>query len=896
MSVTLPVCAIVFGSVTPPQGDVLDLRVHLGCTKEVSSFDCLLQNFDKKYSPGGTYPINVGDDGSISVGRGANCPLILTLRVEEIEPMSSPVENYIRVKGRCWGEKIFRRVVTKTYENQKGEDIVKDLIDYYVGLSHVRDLTELIEDTDTTYTLLEYENSPVFDIVKYIAESADLAGVIGYDFRVEPDGKFAFFPKNSKTSPVSLAEKIEYSRYSKDIHRIRNRIFVQGAAEKATPLDKDADTEDLTKTDGPVDAPDGQWISGTGCGNVYVETSVDHVIVGSKSLEHRTESLDYWGCAVFIYAAGKEVDANKFPSLTFQIKLQKDKNFAGSIKVELEDSAGSKVWKEIAATPDKWSLQSFAAGKKNSDQWTHSVFNAQPFNWGSIKKIFFYAYFGSGSGTGSFWIDNFFFNHCRWEARRPLEEEEPTSSQTAYGVRELVEVDEELHSDNECDLRAKALLAHLENPAEYITVRSTVIDYGTDPILAGDKIHVVLPNENIDSDFRVISVEYHVIAAEQTLEITLELGKEKPLLADYLYGLRSTTITVEKLMRTKSGLRGIVGSGGGGGGGGIPDWLSPTYIGPRSDTPAITNFRTKNIDGDTPVDHQFNPTDDEHGVFGAETKRWKEAHIKYLFVTSYGRLAQLNIGDYGGDQVVITPARVLQNVFADAAIITSGQFLLARMPRGDVGKFLRAYGAEYDPMYASLVVADIPDLPASKITSGKFLLARLPEGTGGYVLEAQGAGFDPMYVDPNYRYEPKSHPHSEHTGIGANDHHAQVHNHAGESISPNAVSCNAMSIAASCNRQYTHPSGQQCVYASSVAWENCPRFYCVNYSAGDLCIKNGMRIPFINGMVITEAEKLGLGKGLAFLNDKGKVLMTLDEKGNLSIAGKIKQGLEQKVN
>jgi len=854
VSVSIPVVAVVFGSVAPPQGDVLDLRVHLGCTKEISSFDCLLQNFDKKFSPGGTYPINVGDDGSISVGRGANCPLILTLRVEEIEPASSPTENYIRVRGRCWGEKIFRRVVSKTYENQKGEDIVKDLVDYFVGLSHVRDEVELIEDTDTTYTLMEYENSPVFDILKYIAESADLAGVIGYDFRVAPDGKFEFFPRNSKTSSVSLDEKIEYSRYSKDIHRIRNRILVYGAAEKATPLDKDADTEDLTKTDGPVDAPDGQWTSGTGCGNVYVETSADHVIVGSKSLEHRTESLDYWGCAVFTFAAGKEVDANKYPSFTFQIKLQKDKNFAGSIKVELEDSAGSKVWKDIAATPDKWSLQSFAAGKKNSDQWTHSVFNSQPFNWESIKKIFFYAYFGSGSGTGSFWIDNFFFNHCRWEARRPLEEEEPTTSQTAYGVRELVEVDEELHSDNECDLRAKALLAYLEDPAEFVTLRSTIIDYATTPILAGDKIHVVLPNENIDSDFRVITVEYHVIAAEQTLEIALELGKEKPMLADYLYGLRSTTITAEKLMRTKAGLRSLVGGGGGGGGGGgIPDWISPTYIGPRSDTAAITNFRTKNIDGSAVVDHQFSPTDDEHGVFGSETKRWKEAHTKYLFVTSYGRLAQLNIGDYASDNIVITPARVLQNVFADAAIITSGQFTLARMPRDDAGKFLRAYGAGYDPMYAFLAVADIPNLPTSKITSGKFPLARLPEGTAGYVLEAQGAGFDPMYVNPNGRYSPAGHGHA------AGDVTSGV---LAEARIPNVFT-----------GQITFQGG---IVTNSVN--------CANWQLADAIFANDFRI--------TEAEKLGYSKGLAFLNDKGKVLMTLDEKGNLSVAGKIKQGLE----
>jgi hypothetical protein len=71
--------------------------------------------------PGGTYPITVGSDGSISLGRGANCPAVLTLTVEEIKALSDARgEKYLRVLGRCWGEKLFRRLVTKTYEKPEG--------------------------------------------------------------------------------------------------------------------------------------------------------------------------------------------------------------------------------------------------------------------------------------------------------------------------------------------------------------------------------------------------------------------------------------------------------------------------------------------------------------------------------------------------------------------------------------------------------------------------------------------------------------------------------------------------------------------------------------------------------------------------------------------------------
>jgi len=516
LSVALPVVAVVFGSVTPLQSDVRELRVHLGCTDEVSSFDCLLVNFEKKYTV--TNPINVGDDGSISIGRGANCPLIATVRVEEIQCESTPVENYIMVRGRCWGERLFRRQVTKTYENKKGEYIVKDLIDNYVGLSHVRNSTELIENTDTTYTLLEYENTPVFEILKYIAGSADKAGVIGFDFRVEPDGKFAFFPKNSKVSPVSLAERLEFSEYRKDIHSVRNRIMVYGAAEKARPTDKDSWTESLTSTDGA-------W-SAYGGGSTLSLDSADKV-VGSYSV--KTSGGTGTGL-VFTFNAGKEQDCNLHPSLTFQVKTASGYS---DLTVELEDTVGMIVRRYERVRDANWVLQSFPVGRKNSDQWQHSVFNTQPFDWTSVKYIRFVV---SSTVGVDLRLDNLFFNKCRWKATQ-----EDAPSQTAYGLRELVEVDEELHSDNECTLRAKALLAHLKDPAEYITVRSDVIDYGANKLLPGDKIHVTLPNENIDADYRIISAEYRVVAEEQTLEITLELGKEPSLLADYLYALRSKT-------------------------------------------------------------------------------------------------------------------------------------------------------------------------------------------------------------------------------------------------------------------------------------------------------------------------------------------------------------------
>lgn len=516
MSLALPVCAVVFGSVTPPQGDVVELRVHSGCTDEVSSFECLLQNFDKKYSLGGSYPIDVGLDGSISIGRGDNCPLVATVTVEEIKAQSNSMgENYLRVLGRCWGERLFRRVVTKTYEGMKGEAIVKDVIDSFVGLSHVRDSVELVEDTDTTYTKLDYENTPAFDVLKYVAQTADKAGVIGFDFRVAPDGRFEFFPRNSKISSVSLSERLEVSEYRKSIFRKRDKVFVYGAAEKKFPSDGDSWTETLDINNDATN----DWVSGTGTGSVSLDSASK--AVGSHSVKHTTSTPDYYGRLRLVIPSGWQPNLNRNPS--FQFLIRRESAFSGQATITLKDDAARLVSREFQIQPDKWYMQKFNVGKKYADEWWGDV---SAFNWEAVNEAWWDMHF-SGTGTGSFWVDNLFFNSERWNASY------------GSGSRELSETDEELHSDNECLLRAKALHEQLSGPSEYIRVVSDVIDYGTAPILAGDKIWATLPNDHVDDYYHVASVEYRLIAETQTLETTLELGKEPPLLADYLYALKS---------------------------------------------------------------------------------------------------------------------------------------------------------------------------------------------------------------------------------------------------------------------------------------------------------------------------------------------------------------------
>lgn len=652
-SIGIPKAAVVLGTVTPPQGDVIDLRIHLGCTKEVSSFEVTLQNWNEQYSPGGSSPILVGADGHIDVGRGTNVPALITCRVENIE-YDSPTaeEHYLKVTGRCWGERLFRSIVNKSYVLQKGEAIVKDLMDSFVGLSHNRSGTELVQTTSTTYTELDYENTPLLDILKHIAETADNAGVIGYDFRVAPDGKFEFFPRGIKAASLSLAGISEITQYKKDISRIRNKIFTYGFAGKVLPASLDSWTESLTgwtSSDGTLSLDSVNKVYGTYsiyCQGVYASPFLN--VHMRLALSSPVKCGGHSGYQTFNYAVRRSgqlilgVQTYLYTALIIRLMTSATDYFEKIYTFNTSDQQNQK-----------WQYNTDQLGRGGSG-WV-------PFgspDWANINYIEFNGV-GSPGGVGS-WIalniDKLFFDKGRFSAV-----EEDSASEAAYGIRILCETDEELVSDSDCDLRAKSLLAYWKDPDEYLKVSSTVLDYGLTPVLAGDTVHATFPNENVDADYRVETVEYFISKDdENTLEVTFELGKVPPLLTDYMYGLRSTTVTVEKLARTKLG-EGQVSAGLGGGGAGSgglvnhhvshevgdvngvqysgPDvggwdpligWIAPNFIGPLSDTAAIINFRTKNKAGSASVDHQFQPSNNEYGIFGLETNHWKEMHAKLL--------------------------------------------------------------------------------------------------------------------------------------------------------------------------------------------------------------------------------------------------------------------------
>jgi len=487
--------------------DVEELNVHVAVTEEVGSVNCLLQNYDAKY----TDQITAGDLIEVAMSRtGESWVKVFKGRIDAVAKLAEASlrgpQHYLRLRGRDLGAELFNRLVTKKYVNKEGSELVKDVLANYTPLASVG-----VETTSSTYAEEEYENKPAWEIVKYVAETAkNASNVIGYDFKCE-EGDLKFFPKSKYASTVSLDGIITLCEHESAIERVRNKIYVFGEASKPYPLDKDSWTESLTPSDGA-------WSSGTGTGSVSLDNT--EKIVGNYCIKHATTTPDYYGRAVFTFNAGKEINANVYPSVNFQKK--EESAFSGEVTLILEDLDGNWAAKEYrVGNNKKWHFESFMCGQKHADEWSGS--NLPNFNWEKIKRLLFDAHF-SGSGIGAFWIDSLYFSRCRWSGTA-----EDSTSQSKFGLRELAIVDETLVSDDACAKVAEAELKYRKDPAE--SLRVTVL--GDPRIVAGETIRVTSPNEGIDADYRIQAVD-HFMNDEGEFETSLTLIAEPPRIAEIL--------------------------------------------------------------------------------------------------------------------------------------------------------------------------------------------------------------------------------------------------------------------------------------------------------------------------------------------------------------------------
>jgi hypothetical protein len=208
--------------------------------------------------------------------------------------------------------------------------------------------------------------------------------------------------------------------------------------------------------------------------------------------------------------------------------------------------------------------------------------------------------------------------------------------------------------------------------------------------------------EGVDADFRVDSAEYRVPSDESKLEITLNLGRESPKVADYLYGLRTHTVNVEKLSRTKVGRRGFAVATGGGGGG------------------SASSIFSSNVEID------------------------KASPVLNLLTS---RILKAAFGFDGANVFVVT--------YEGGLILLAASHLIRPNTDGSDSLGNASFRFDYGYFKSGVRVDGVDTIDGDR----RLNINAIPRDTAGLIIEAQGAGFYPMYVNPNGRYTPAAHSH-----------------------------------------------------------------------------------------------------------------------------------------
>jgi len=410
--------------------------------------------------------------------------------VGKVGKISAPltVENgYVRqISGLSLGEVLLRRFkVNKYYDAAEADDIVADVAtDLGLGAGEIA--------VDTTAVTLEIKTKTYFDILKAVSDYWASAGVqIKKDFYVDINNNLVWKSRPIRTAGVetlTVGDNIKSYIVTTDVDSVRNSITVYGFAEKALPVDKDAWTEALTNwtaTAGTLALNDSEKKTGT--------YSIQCTLASGGTIGqfHRTfnrvtirdiNQLTFWF-----------IKSSPVSDITVRLLAPDSSNYFYDDTLTLSD-----VWEFYRTTLGPNNEYNAVANPNGIWKKTGSP------NWWDIQAIEFY--FTKDSGyAGGLYVDGLFFFPDRWTYTAS-----DATSITAYEQWDMEVTDDKLHSDSDCEKRAKTLLYQLKDPPTQIEV---ITPLNTN-ILVGDRLIMTIPAEGINTvNYDVISVE-HIVAGK----------------------------------------------------------------------------------------------------------------------------------------------------------------------------------------------------------------------------------------------------------------------------------------------------------------------------------------------------------------------------------------------
>lgn len=424
------------------------------------------------------------------------------LTIGKIYHISGPLSietGYIRVfSGKNQGEVLQRRFKTKYWESVGASTIVTELAtDLGLGTGDIQ--------ADATSVTLKAEDKRYWDILKEISDywySAE--SQISKDFYVDIDNDLVWKDRPFRTSGVetlTIGDNIVSYNVTRDLTHIYNQITAYGARECGFPQSKDQYTE---QDDSETVTADG-WIA-ISPANLSIAWNSGYKMVGNESFSAYSPTLGTPIHAIFRWAHGSALDCSRtfktsYDKVRFWI-LSRHSGSGNPTSFEVRiyaPNASNYFYKVVDPLPvhNQWVHYDWEVGPDSGWEITGSP------DWTTVYSVCFTMYWPAGAAT--LFVDGMYFNRACYRTVND------STSQSAYGIKQLVAIDEDLRTYDECESRAEALLDKYKAPVEQIEV----VTRGNTNILIGDQLTMTMLAENISSqNFYVFSVDHFLDASQ----------------------------------------------------------------------------------------------------------------------------------------------------------------------------------------------------------------------------------------------------------------------------------------------------------------------------------------------------------------------------------------------
>ena len=148
------------------------------------------------------------------------------------------------------------------------------------------------------------------------------------------------------------------------------------------------------------------------------------------------------------------------------------------------DTSGNFAWYELGTleADSRWHFYQIPAGRDNENGWIKSG----ALDWSLIMFI----EIAQGNGDSNVLIDSLYIDN-----RRYSDIADDATSQTAYGIHEMILTDDNLYTDVDCQKRSEALLYQMKDPITRIDLEVP----GNTNVLIGDRLTLTIPAEGISA-------------------------------------------------------------------------------------------------------------------------------------------------------------------------------------------------------------------------------------------------------------------------------------------------------------------------------------------------------------------------------------------------------------